>query len=289
MVTIHQTASTGRGGLDTDSVRAEAQDGSASNTSNFATPPDGQRPRMQQFLYTDPNPDRDGSLDSDLVFHEYGHGISNRLIGNGSSALSGLQSQALGEGWSDYWALTINNDGNVGQYVAHFFSGLRRALYNVPAAVIHDSYADLGSSGFNAHDDGEIWAATLWDLRTQLGKATTDRLVLNGMKFTPAHPSFLDARDGILQSDQNLNAGANRCAIWIVFARHGFGYASVGNDGTWHIASSKLPIDCVAACNFALNPANVNTFAGQTVRIQFRTTNDGTLPTTFRLDDVLVQ
>ncbi|HEX8474641.1 MAG TPA: M36 family metallopeptidase, partial [Pyrinomonadaceae bacterium] len=72
----------GRGGLGNDSVRAEAQDGSGTNNANFATPPDGQRPRMQQYLFTAPAPDRDSSVDGDVVFHEYGHGISNRLIGN---------------------------------------------------------------------------------------------------------------------------------------------------------------------------------------------------------------
>ncbi|HTG95169.1 MAG TPA: M36 family metallopeptidase, partial [Pyrinomonadaceae bacterium] len=75
----------GRGGLGNDSVRAEAQDGSGTNNANFATPPDGSRPRMQQFLFTSPTPDRDSSVDGDVVFHEYGHGISNRLIGNGST------------------------------------------------------------------------------------------------------------------------------------------------------------------------------------------------------------
>ena len=96
----------GRGGIGNDSVRAEAQDGSGTNNANFSTPPDGSRPRMQQYLFTSPNPDRDSSMDGDVVFHEYGHGISNRLIGNGSTALSGTQSGAMGEAWSDYWAIT---------------------------------------------------------------------------------------------------------------------------------------------------------------------------------------
>jgi hypothetical protein len=34
---------------------------------------------------------------------------------------------------------------------------------------------------------------------------------------------------------------------------------------------------------------NLGAFAGQTVRIQFRSTQDVTLPTSFRLDDVSVQ
>jgi len=211
---------------------------------------------MQQFLFTSPNPDRDSSVDGDVVFHEYGHGISNRLIGNGSTALSGTQSGAMGEGWSDYWAITINNDGAVGEYVTNNPNGIRRAAYTVPAAAVHDSYADVGAGGFEVHRDGEVWAATLWDLRTQLGAALSDRLVLNGMKFTPNRPSFLNARDGILQADQDLNAGANRCAIWAVFARHGMGVSAVGNDGTTHVAATDVPADCGGTCTFSISPTS---------------------------------
>jgi Zn-dependent metalloprotease len=253
-----QTNNFGRGGTGNDSVRAEAQDGSGTNNANFATPPDGQRPRMQQFLFTSPNPDRDSSVDSDVVFHEYGHGISNRLIGNGSTALGGTQSGAMGEGWSDYWATTINNDGAVGEYVVNNTAGIRRAAYTVPANPVHDSYADVGAGGFEVHNDGEVWAVTLWDLRTQLGATISDRIVLNGMKFTPNRPSFLNARDGILQADQNLFGGANRCAIWAVFARHGMGVSAVGNDGTTHTAATNVPADCSGTCTFSINPTSAS-------------------------------
>ena len=94
------------------------------------------------------------------------------------------------------------------------------------------------------HRDGEVWAATLWDLRTQLGAAITDRLVSEGMKFTPCSPSFLNARDGILQADQAVNGGANRCMIWTVFARHGMGVSATGNNGTTHNAATDVPADC---------------------------------------------
>jgi len=262
----------GRGGLGNDSVRAEAQDGSGTNNANFATPPDGSRPRMQQFLFTSPTPDRDSSVDGDVVFHEYGHGISNRLIGNGSTALSGTQSGAMGEGWSDYWATTINDDGAVGEYVTNNPNGIRRAAYTVPAAAVHDSYADVGVGGFQVHRDGEVWAATLWDLRTQLGAALSDRLVLHGMKFTPNRPSFLNARDGILQADQDLNAGANRCAIWTVFARHGMGVSAVGNDGTTHTAATDVPADCGGTCTFSVSPTNASfTAAGGTSTVNVTT------------------
>ncbi len=243
----------GRGGLGNDPVRAEAQDGSGTNNANFATPPDGTSPRMQMYIFTrgtaSLTDDRDGSFDGDIVLHEYGHGVSNRLVGGPSntSCLGGVQAGAMGEGWSDYWANTFYNNGVTGEYATgNAVSGVRRAAYTVPANAIHDSYADLGNQGFQVHNDGEIWAATLWDLRQTLGAAVADRLVLQGMKFTPCSPSFLDARDGILMADQNLNGGANRCTIWRVFARHGMGVSAVGNNGTTHVAATDVPADCTA-------------------------------------------
>jgi hypothetical protein len=51
------------------------------------------------------------------------------------------------------------------------------------------------------HDIGELWAATLWDVRQALGAATTEQLVVQGMKNTVCHPSVLNARDGIISAD----------------------------------------------------------------------------------------
>lgn len=42
----------GNGGAGNDAVDAEAQDGGGTNNANFGTPPDGQNPRMQMFLWT---------------------------------------------------------------------------------------------------------------------------------------------------------------------------------------------------------------------------------------------
>ncbi|MEO6259881.1 MAG: M36 family metallopeptidase [Thermoanaerobaculia bacterium] len=50
--------------------------------------------------------DRDGGLDNAIVAHEWGHYLSNRLIGN-SSGLTSIQSRGMGEGWSDFLALLM--------------------------------------------------------------------------------------------------------------------------------------------------------------------------------------
>ena len=60
------------------------------------------------------------------------------------------------------------------------------------------TYGDFGriSGGAEVHADGEIWAQTLWDLRTALGSAKARALVTTGMALLPPEPSFLDARNG---------------------------------------------------------------------------------------------
>jgi PKD repeat protein len=42
----------GRGGVGSDYVNADAQDGSGTNNANFATPPEGNNPRMQMYIWT---------------------------------------------------------------------------------------------------------------------------------------------------------------------------------------------------------------------------------------------
>lgn len=97
-----QTDNFGRGGTGNDRVSSEGQDSSGTNNANFSTPADGGRGRMQMFLWTGPDPDRDGTADADIIIHEVTHGLSNRLHGN-ASGLSTNMARGMGEGWSDFY------------------------------------------------------------------------------------------------------------------------------------------------------------------------------------------
>jgi extracellular elastinolytic metalloproteinase len=57
---------------------------------------------MQMYLWTAPTPDFDGSLDADVIIHEYTHGLSNRPHGN-SGGLSSNMARGMGEGWGDFY------------------------------------------------------------------------------------------------------------------------------------------------------------------------------------------
>ena len=102
--------------LDGAAVAKGLPDGNHIDNANFATPPDGTAPRMQMYLFHQPGaayPTQDpflavaGSDESDVVYHEYTHGLSNRLVvdANGVSVLNSQQGGSMGEAWSDWYAL----------------------------------------------------------------------------------------------------------------------------------------------------------------------------------------
>ena len=213
----------GRGGAGSDSVEAQAQDGGGTNNANMATPADGSNPRMQMYVWTRTSPQRDGDLDSDIVWHEYGHGLTWRMIGSMSGSISG----AIGEGMSDVLALVKNDQPTVGEYSTNDLEGIRRYSY--------EGYPlTLGSfTGSSVHADGEIYAAALWDLwkaykAAGLGEAEMMGDVVEGMNFTAPGPDYLDMRDGILDAAPS----GRDCMVWASFARFGMGEgAAMGTKG----------------------------------------------------------
>lgn len=153
--------------------------------------------------------DRDGTLDTAIVAHEWGHYISNRLIGD-ANGLSNGQGWGMGEGWGDFHSLlmvvratdaavpananwtgvyalatyTSSGGGNNGYYY-----GIRRVPYStdftkdpltykhiqdgvaLPSTVPIAFGAD-GSSNSESHSSGEVWATMLWECYAALLSAS---------------------------------------------------------------------------------------------------------------------
>jgi len=172
---------------------------------------------------TDPPPlQRDGDLDSDIVWHEYGHGLSWRMIGSMSGPLAG----AVGEGASDWLSILINEDDVVGEYACDDPRGIRR----FPYADYPLSYGD--GTGAEVHDDGEVYAAIGWRLwqifqREGLSKDLLLDYTVDGMNYTPRRPAFEDMRHGILESVTRAGAG-HECLVWEAFAAFGVGTGARG-------------------------------------------------------------
>lgn len=251
----------GNGGSDGDPVLAEAQDGwdfgcvdNASNpircmnNANFGTPGDGSSPRMQMYMWT--LPFRDGSLDGDVIAHEYGHGVSTRLVGGGSFDYGDDQTGALGEGWSDVVSYLKWNDAVVGEYATgDAATGVRNVAYDTSPLVYSDYDDYVPGPNTSPHGNGTIWATMVYAVRAFLGVPVTEQLVIDGMKNTAggAKPTFVDARNGLLAADIATNGGDNVCAIWSAFAQRGLGEGAVaaGTDGhAAQVNENTLPEAC---------------------------------------------
>lgn len=270
----------GNGGAGSDSVNADAQDGSGTNNANFGTPPDGGNPRMQMFLWT--NPTRDGDFDNVIIAHEYGHGISTRLVGGpGTNALGG--SEQMGEGWSDWFGLVMtirpgdnrNTPRGVGTYAigqSPSGSGIRPTRYSTNLAVNGTDYGDIGNLAV-PHGVGYGFATILWDMTWDLidlegydsdlyngsgGNNIAMALVIEGLKNTANNPGYVSGRNGILQADQDLYGGQYNCLIWDAFARRGVGVDAVENSNGGFNSNTDQIISFTSGCTTPPPPASCN-------------------------------
>ncbi|MEW6431700.1 MAG: myxosortase-dependent M36 family metallopeptidase [Myxococcota bacterium] len=144
--------------------------------------------------------DRDGTLDNAIVAHEWGHYISNRLIGDGNG-ISNLQAVGMGEGWSDFHSLLMvvkgedamvpanaNFSGVYGMagYTSYaqdpqgYYFGIRRVPYSTDMTKngltfkhiqdnvalpsnVPTAFGQNGRSNSEVHNTGEVWATMLWE------------------------------------------------------------------------------------------------------------------------------
>jgi hypothetical protein len=183
----------------------------------------------------------DSSFDSDIVYHEYGHGLSWRMIGGMSGPLAG----AIGEGNSDGIAMLINGDDRIGEYSTSSPIGIRRAPY----AGYPLTYGDV--NGQEVHNDGEIYAAVIWRLIELFDnrRAELFRYVVDGMNFTPSTPAYEHMRDGILASVANGPTPTDCNLVWQAFAQFGIGVGAQGAVTPAGVAiteSFDVPANCVA-------------------------------------------
>ncbi|KAJ3512217.1 hypothetical protein NLJ89_g3646 [Agrocybe chaxingu] len=254
----------GKGGAANDRVRVSVQDSSGTNNANFATPADGQSGTARMYIWTQTSPQRDGSLENDILVHEMTHGITNRLTGGGTArCLQTTESRGLGEGWSDAladWTEQVPEikDYVLGDYVTNNPNGIRTRPYSRSSTVNPQTYGTI--RGITAvHRIGEIWANTLHNVHAALvdeyGWSETARtdpdgtegnvvflhLFLDALALQPCNPTFVNARAAWIQADANRYDGANRCLLWRAFASRGLGLNAVS--GT-HTDNNDIPADC---------------------------------------------
>jgi len=208
----HNGSGTGAG---TDAVKVVVWNEGIDGLANFINRVDGRQPRLNLGLLHQ----RHSALDADVVLHEYTHGVVNRTIGGGAkeNPLDKPQSRALGEGYCDYFATSIQNsfrrtagqpaDLVFGKWIANKPTGLRPKAYGPGFTA---TYGSLRNPGYeHDHDAGQVWCATLLEMNWALadggppeqGEERGWKLVFKSLKHLHPEkkgPTWLQARDAIL-------------------------------------------------------------------------------------------
>ncbi len=259
----------------------------------------------------------DGALDNGVIAHEYTHGISNRLTAGPANASCLLNLEQMGEGWSDYVALMATTDWStatladatrkrpLGTYVMgqqSTGSGIRRFPYSTDMSINPLTYDSLATAtGGEVHNIGEIWCATLWDMTWNIiasegidpdlyhgtkGNNIALQLVMQGLKYQPCGPGFLDGRDAILKADSLLYNYVHKCAIWNAFARRGMGKSA--SQGRADSYTDQVPAkDLPAGLSIAQTVNKTTVAPGDNIAYTIKATCDCSAQNNISLVDTL--
>jgi extracellular elastinolytic metalloproteinase len=256
---------------------------------------------------------RDGDVENGIIFHEYGHGLSNRLTGGPAvNCLSG--NEQAGEGWSDYIAISTMLDPTLddpqgprgmGPYALFQDSrqgnGIRPRPYSRNMQIQPFTYDSIKTNGWLngtslalPHGLGHGWAATLWDVTWDLvdkhgfnpnfyedwdtgGNNRAIQYVVDGLKLQGCGPGLVVSRAAIITASNALG-GEDTCTLWSSFSRRGLGFSAV--QGTTNRDDNSEAFDTDPACRRGfLSPVtqpygSLNVFdAGDAVPLRF--TADG--------------
>ena len=150
---------------------------------------------------------RDLAKEVDVVAHEFTHA----LIDEYHPGMFGSEGLALHEGYSDYFACSLTDDPDLGEYVvpAPERSGVIRNCDN------NLRYPDAPTE---PHARGRVWAGACWDLRKEIGQEVADFLIFGSILiFGTTSPTFKYAKDLLLLIDQYWCGSEYKATIKRIF------------------------------------------------------------------------
>ncbi|MEV0807784.1 M36 family metallopeptidase [Micromonospora sp. NPDC050200] len=158
----------------------------------------------------------DDAEDAEVIWHEYGHAIQDAQVpGFGSGAEAG----AIGEGFGDYWAMTMSSAVSANTATTplaciadwdavSYTSGTPHCLRRVDGNKVYP-----GSVVGEVHADGEMWSRALFDIFGSLGRTQADTIILEAQFSFAPNTSFTAAANQIVATAQALYGAtaANAC------------------------------------------------------------------------------
>ena len=165
----------------------------------------------------------DDAEDGEVIVHEYGHSVQDDQVpGFGSSPDAG----AIGEGFSDYFAVTVGLAVTGETFQAPCVADWDSVSYT--PGPIHclrrlDStkhYPEDLHPRREVHADGEIWSAALWRARNLVGNPRlADTIIIDAQFGFAPGTSFQDAARKTIDTAEQYGVGA---AFTQAFTERGF-------------------------------------------------------------------
>ncbi len=177
-----------------------------------------------------PATDLDGTLDNQIIAHEFYHYVHHRLTDSSSQ-----QTGAMSEGWGDVSGvvLSVREDdvlipgnadfsgayGLAGYATHNYYSGIRRIPYSTDFDLNAYTFRHIaegeptpgggaGTGNSAVHSAGEIWANMVWNCYAGLlndprhsfvqAQSRMKDYIIGSLKMTPADATYTEARDAML-------------------------------------------------------------------------------------------
>ena len=171
--------------------------------------------------------DIDDAEDAETILHEFGHAIQDAICPDFGQS---KESAAMGEGFGDYFAASMCESKKPARYATSvmswdgLFSGIAARLDPPCLRRVDEklSYADFDTRG-DEHDNGQIWSATLWEVRRLLGREKGDRVILESHFQLDGFTTFARGARAILDADRNLEKGKHVAALTRIFRKRKIG------------------------------------------------------------------
>ncbi|HVN36162.1 MAG TPA: M36 family metallopeptidase [Casimicrobiaceae bacterium] len=165
----------------------------------------------------------DDAEDAETILHELGHAIQDAICPDfGQSE----QAAAMGEGFGDYFAASYFDPVKPAAYRTSVMTwdGLEAGLdagLHPPCLrrVDKRSTAKEFRSGGDEHANGQIWSATLWEVRLALGRDTAARVIVESHFQLDGFTTFVRGARAILDADRNLEGGRHVDTLKKIFAK----------------------------------------------------------------------
>jgi hypothetical protein len=172
----------------------------------------------------------DAADDADVVVHEFGHSVVHAyapgLLGKSWS----LGDASLHEGYADFLSciyfdnplsaaalhLALWKEGDAGDYLQKIGFDSKH-----PGRACNSSHINPRDVDSDPHVTGMIASGALWDVRSQVGAVTGDKLALSALAhLARSDNDFTDLLEAVLEADRRAG-GHHATGIRAAFSRHG--------------------------------------------------------------------